>query len=315
MKHASREFMILRRDWSVARALEEVRTRQVPGPVLYFYVVDDDERLIGVLPARALLVSSLDTPVESLMVKKLVKLPSTATISDASELFVMHRFLAIPIVDEQQRVIGVIDVSAFSDEVLDLAERRNVETLFEQIGFRVTEARDASPLRAFRLRFPWLTATLAGGTACALLAGVYGATLEQSLVLAFFLTLVLGLGESVSTQSMTMAVQLLRKQRPTLAWFLRASRREFFTATMLGLACGAATAGIVMLWRGDGTAALAIGGSISIAMVLASMLGLIVPSVLHALRLDPRVASGPVTLAMADLGTLGVYFNVARVLL
>lgn len=315
MKHANRSFMVLQKDWTIETALLETRTAKVPGPIIYFYVVDDAGRLVGVLPTRSLLTSTLDTRIESVMISRLVTLPEKATIGDASELFVMHRFLAIPIVDNERRVVGVIDVNAFSDQVLDVAERRNVDTVFEAIGLRISEARDSSPFRAFRLRFPWLTATIAGGTSCALLAGMFEATLAESILLAFFLTLVLGLGESVSTQSMTLAVQLLRSQPPTLKWFAKASSREFLTASMLGLACGSATALIVLLGYGDGMAAVAIGGSIALALVFASLLGLSVPSALHALRLDPRVAAGPLTLAATDLCTLGVYFNMGRMLL
>jgi magnesium transporter len=315
LDHASREFMVLQKDWTVAQALEAVREKKVPGPIIYFYVADEAGRLVGVLPTRALLVSSLDTTVESLMVKRLVKLPETATLSDASEMFVMYRFLAIPIVDKEQRVVGVIDINAFSDEVLDLAERRNVDGVFETIGLRLSEARDAGFFRAFRLRFPWLTATILGGTACALLASFYGATLEQSIVLAFFLTLVLGLGESVAAQSMTLAVQNLRSRQPTLRWFVKAGGRELATALMLGLACGSVVGLIVLVWHREPLAALTIGGSITGSLVTAALLGLGIPSALHALKLDPRVAAGPLTLALADLATLGIYFNAAWILL
>ena len=104
--------------------------------------------------------------------------------------------------------------------------------MFEAIGFHVAQVRDASPLRAFRFRFPWLLATIGSGTICAVLAGAFEMTLAKSLVLAFFLTLVLGLGESVSIQSMTVAIQALRATRPTLRWYLRALRREAGTALL-----------------------------------------------------------------------------------
>lgn len=315
LQHAKRDFVVLRSDWTVGQALEDIRAKQVPGPIIYFYVADDDGRLVGVLPTRALLVADLAEKIESLMVKRLVKLPSSATIGDASELFVIHRFLAIPIIDEEQRLVGVIDINAFSDEVLDLAERRNVDAVFETIGLRVSDARDASPVRAFRLRFPWLIATILGGTACAALAWLYGATLEESIVLAFFLTLVLGLGESVAAQSMTLAVQMLRNRKPTLGWFLKAGVKELSTALMLGVACGGIVGLIVLAWHQDSMAALTIGGSIALALVSAALLGLGVPSALHALKLDPRVAAGPLTLALADLMTLGIYFNMAWLLL
>ncbi len=315
MTRATRDFLVLRHDWTFEHALREIRDRQVPGPILYFYVTDDAGRLVGVLPTRALLVAPLGMRLEEKMVKRVVSVPHTMTLNDASELFVMHRFLALPVVDEDRRVVGVIGVNAFTEQVFDIAERHTFDTMFESIGLRVSEARDASPLRAFRLRFPWLTATIAGGTACALLSSFFGATLQQSIVLAFFLTLVLGLGESVAAQSMTLAVQLLRTNKPTLGWFAKRAARELVTALLLGTVCGGVVGGIVHVWHGDAVAAVTIGGSILAAITCAALLGLGVPTLLHALKLDPRVAAGPLTLALADLATIGIYFSIGAALL
>jgi magnesium transporter len=156
-----------------------------------------------------------------------------------------------------------------------------------------------------------LLATIASGTICALLAGAFELTLAKSLVLAFFLTLVLGLGESVSIQSMTVAIQGLRGGTPNFAWYLRNLRRELATALLLGLACGTVVGLIVWLWRGEGLAALAIGSSILLALGTASLFGLSVPTVLHALKLDPKIAAGPITLALTDIFTLLFYFSLA----
>src|SRR5438477_11481411 len=103
----------------------------------------------------------------------------------------------------------------------------------------------------FRYRFPWLLATVAGGTICAMLAGAFELTLARSLVVAFFLTMVLGLNESVSAQSMSVTIQALRSARPNWRWFTGALRRELATALLLGLACGIIVAAIVWIWRND----------------------------------------------------------------
>jgi magnesium transporter len=140
-------------------------------------------------------------------------------------------------------------------------------------------------------------------------------TLAQALVLAFFLTLVLGLGESVSVQSMTVAIHALRSTRPSLRWYATALRRELGTALLLGAACGVTVGAVVWLWRGTGPEAVAIGGSLVMTLAAASLFGLSVPTVLHALRLDPKIAAGPVTLALADLCTILIYFALASALL
>ena len=197
----------------------------------------------------------------------------------------------------------------------NVAEREQTDALFESIGFRVSQVHDASPVRAFRFRFPWLLATIGSGTLCAMLASAYEVTLAKSLVLAFFLTMVLGLAESVSIQSMTVAIQALRATKPTFGWYVRAFRHEAGTAALLGGACGTVVGLIVWLWRGAGMAGLAIGASIVFALCAACFFGLSVPALLHALKLDPKIAAGPVTLAFTDIFTLLFYFSFAAILL
>jgi magnesium transporter len=234
MTVARKDFTKLREDLTVQEALDSIRRQGLGEKIVYFYVVDDDDRLTGVLPTRRLLTSALDRHLAELMITRVIAIPQTATVMDACDLFILHKFLAFPVVDEQRRIVGLVDVNVFTEEVFDVAKREQWDEVFQTIGFRVSQVRDASPLRAFRFRFPWLTATIGSGTLCALLASGYEATLAKSLVLAFFLTLVLGLGESVSIQSMTVTIQALRSMQPTFRWYVRAFRREVFTAIMLG---------------------------------------------------------------------------------
>jgi magnesium transporter len=228
---------------------------------------------------------------------------------------VTHKLLAFPIVDEEKRILGFVDIGMFTDDFFDLSDQNSMDKVFEMIGFRLAQVRNASPFLAFRFRFPWLMATVASGTACALLAGVYEVTLAKSLILAFFLTLVLGLGESVSMQSMTITIQGLQSVQPTLKHYLRALRREISAALLLGAACGLVVGSIVWFWRGHTEAALAIGSSILLTLGAASFFGLSIPTLLHKLKLDLKIASGPITLAITDLSTLLIYFNLATVLL
>src|SRR5262249_38671904 len=114
----------------------------------------------------------------------------------------------------------------------------DTDEVFEALGFRISQVRTASAWRAFRLRFPWLLATIGSGAVCAVLASAFELTIAKSLVLAFFMTMVLALGESVAIQSMALAVQSLRAVSPSWAWFVNALRHEAGTASLLGLGCG-----------------------------------------------------------------------------
>jgi magnesium transporter len=316
-KHARTDLPLLRASMGVGEALETIRRQGIGERVIYFYVLDEQEGLVGVIPTRQLLTAPLDASLHDIMIRRVIALPATATVLEACEFFVLYKFLAFPVIDAKRRVVGVVDVGLFRQEMLEAeaAEERVVrppgDDFFEALGFRLSQVRGASPLRVFRYRFPWLLATVGSGTLCAMLTGFFETTLSGSLVLAFFLTMVLGLNESVSMQSMTLTIQALASTRLTSRWFLQSFRREIANAFLLGLGCGLSVSLIVFAWRHDLTSAAVIGGSIALSLVTASLFGLLVPSCLHWLKLDPKIAAGPVTLAFTDFFALLFYFGIA----
>ena len=134
---------------------------------------------------------------------------------DACEFFILHRLLALPVVDEHRRILGIVDVELYTSELIDLDSPERSDDLFQLIGVHLAEARQLSPLAAFRSRFPWLLATVAGGILAAFLAGLFRAELEKAVALALFIPVVLALSESVSIQSVSLALQVLHGRQPT----------------------------------------------------------------------------------------------------
>ena len=316
LPHARTDIPLLRAHMTVAEALERIRREGLGERIIYFYVIDDNERLVGVLPTRRLLTSPLESTLDTLMVRRVAAIPASATVLEACEFFVLYKFFAFPVVDADRRVVGTVDVTLFTEEMMETEPEQQQtpargDDLFEALGFHLAEVRDASPWRGFRYRFPWLLATVTSGTVCAVLVGFFETTLARSLILAFFLTMVLGLNESVSTQSMSVTIQALRSVRVTWRWFANALRREFAAAGLLGLALGILVSLIVWIWRGEMVAALVIGGSIALSVITASLFGLGVPSLLHRFNLDPKIAAGPITLGLADFFALLFYFTTA----
>jgi magnesium transporter len=321
--HARKDFPLLDVSMTVGEALERIRREGVGERVIYFYVVDEEKRLAGVMPTRRLLTAPLETPLRLIMVSRVIAIPATATVLDACEFFVLYKFLAFPVVDAERRVVGIIDANLFAAEILEAGESEDRERsagvvgpeFFEALGFHIEQIRGASAWRGFRFRFPWLLVTVTGGTLSAILAHFFEATLAHSLVLAFFLTMVLALNESVSMQSMSVTVHALRSVSITRGWLAAAFRREVATALLLGLPCGVIVSAIVVVWRNDVAGAFVIGGSIALSLVTACALGLGVPSLLHRFKLDLKIAAGPVTLALADFIALVIYFTSAWLVL
>jgi len=309
------DYSALHKSLTVDEALRKIRTEGVGERIVYFYVVDDEQKLVGVLPTRRILTGQPEQKLEDLMVRNVAAIRDDATVYDACEFFVTYKFLALPVVDKNRKLMGVIDVNLFTDELLDFSERQKVNDVFESIGFKISEVKNATPAKAWLIRFPWLLATITSGTVCAILAGFFEATLAESIVLAFFLTLVLGLGESMSIQSMTLTIQALHTAQPSLRWYLKNFLKEAQTAILIGGSSGLLVALIAYAWKGEFITSLIIGLSILLVQLFAALLGLSVPALLHSTELDLKVSAGPITLALTDIFTILFYLGMATIIL
>ena len=301
---------VVRSDQTIAQALEALRQRTISHRIFYLYAVDASGRLVGVIPIRSLILADPHEPVERVMKTPVISILATANLEEALELFAMHRLLAIPVIDAAGRLIGAVDVEVYAQEMFDLAEVNRVHDLVQLVGMSAELSRHQSAWMGFRLRMPWLALNLLGGLICAVIAWFFSATLERVLLLALFIPLVLTLSESISMQSMTLSLQLLHAPGVPWAAVRRRLSNEWRAAGVLGAACAAVVGGAAMLW-GRGGAPGVIAASILITMAAAATLGVVLPTVIHRMRLDPKVASGPLVLMVVDIVAMSVYLGLA----
>jgi magnesium transporter len=312
--HMRRDFVQFPLHQTVGEALAGLRARPPEGQIIYFYVVDPEGRLEGVVPTRRLLLNPLDKPLAEIMVRPVITIPATASVLEACEFFIMHRLLAFPVVDDQRRMIGVVDVNLYTEELVDLDRREEHAHLFQLIGVHLTEAQQHSPVLSFRYRFPWLLCNITAGILAALLSKLYEDAVALVAV-AVFIPVVLALAESVAIQSVSLALQALQGQKPTWSLLAAKARREVLTGLLLGAASGLVVGAVAMIWLGEVRLLGCLLGGIAGGVAGAAVFGLGMPYVLRLLRLDPQVAAGPIALAAADMLTLLLYFNLARWLL
>jgi magnesium transporter len=313
--HAHHDFVQVGAGLTIAQALDDVRAAKPPGRIVYFYAVDEEGRLVGVVPTRRLLLGSPNDKVGDVMVRDPVTLSIEATVADACEMFFRHRFLALPIVGPGRRLLGVIDVELYADELSDLARREEAEDLFQLIGVRLQEVRSGSLKDAIAGRFPWLMCNVCGGLACAVLGGMYDALLQKVVALALFIPVVLAVAESVSIQSLTLTLQGHHGLRVGWREWLRSLRREASAALPLGLLCGLFVAIAALLWHRDVRLSVVLVLTLAVAVLAAGVYGRLVPATLGLLRRDPKVSSGPIVLATTDLTALLAYMSIATWLL
>jgi len=297
-------------------ALSWIRKEAKSDKISYFYVTDEEDRLIGVLPIRKLLLADPEAQLTDLIVRSVIAIPESAALSEAFQLFRQYKFLALPVVDANLRLVGSLDITLFAGrDITDFGYRAELDDIFETIGVKLEGFGSLGPFAAFSRRFPWIIPTIISGTVCALMAGFFEKTISESLVIAFFLALILGLGESVSMQSLSIAISELNKTKPTFLWYIRRVGREILTLLLMGLTTACVIAGVIIVWKSDLAAGLAIGGSIVLSLITAGTIGLSVPAILHALKLDPKIAAGPLALALSDVFTIFFYLGIAALVL
>src|SRR5213592_4929891 len=155
IEHARKDFPLLDAEMTVGQALDRIRREGVGERVIYFFAVDSDQRLVGVLPTRRLLTASLESPLKEIMVRRVVAIPATATVLDACEFFVLYKFFAFPVVDADRHIIGVVYISLFTAEMLQAGDREAQrptatpvrDDIFEALGFHLEQIRGVSPWR------------------------------------------------------------------------------------------------------------------------------------------------------------------------
>ena len=314
-KHAKADFAKIHVDQTVADAIAELRSNPPKGRIIYFYAVDSDDRLAGIVPTRRLLLSPADSQINDVMEQNVIAIPKRATVLEACEFFLFHKLLAFPVIDEQRRMIGIVDVTLYTEELSDLDRREGHDQLFQLIGVHASDARPDSVLQAFQSRFPWLLANIGGGLMAAFISGIFQVELQKAVALALFIPIVLALAESVSIQSVSLALQVMRGKKLTLKSIMKRFQSEAQTGVLLGLGCGVIVSSIAAVWLGQFTLVLCIFGGIVGGVTVAAMIGFTISNLLRYFHRDPQVAAGPIALATTDMATLVLYFSLARWLL
>lgn len=313
-KHMRPDTTRVRSDLTVAQALDYIRDHEIGSRVVYFYVVDADDKLVGVIPTRRLLRARPQAPICEVMIAPVVSVPETATVLEACEFFTLHRLLAFPVVSTDGKLIGLVDVDLYTEELEDLEKRQEDQDLFQLVGVYLTESEQRKTVLAARKRFPWLMCNVVGGMIAAVIADAYENVATLALVTPF-IALVTGMAEGVAIQSVSLALQTMHGRRPTWGTLTRKVGREILVGLLLGAICGSIVGAVALVWKGSAWAGLSLCIGITGGVAASAAIGLALPFLLRMVRRDPQVASGPIALAAADLVTLLLYFNLGRWLL
>jgi magnesium transporter len=293
----------LRRDWTAARALEELRRVEPdPGSAYYLFVTDHSGVLLGVVSLRDLVVALPETTVEAMMDPSVVSVPVTADQEDCARILSRYGFLALPVVDEAGRLVGVIT----ADDLIEVAEDEATEDMYRMVGIS-GEERVFGPLRASVLkRLPWLAINMATLFVAITVVDAFQSVIAGMVALATFLPLVSGEGGNAGSQTTTVIVRGMALGEVDARNGVRALLKEITAALINGAIVGLGTGTVIYLWKGQWVIAVAVALAMVLNFFMAALAGVLVPIGLKLLRVDPALASAAFVTAVTD--TLGFLF-------
>jgi magnesium transporter len=294
---------------TVSQLLARLATEK-PATVELVCVTDESGRLTGALPSARLFSLEPRVVLGEIMDRAFPRVRADDDQERAASLALHHRVDALPVVDREGRLLGVMP----SQALLQVLRREHVEDLHVLAGIRreASQARHAiedPPLRRARHRLPWLFVGLAGGALATLVMAGFEATLRETVAVAFFIPALVYLADAVGTQSEAIAVRGLSLARGGIGHLLAAELR---TGMLIGLALGLTAYLPILLAFGDPRLAAAVSTSIFVAGSIASAIGLGLPWLFARRGLDPAYGSGPVATVIQDILSIVVYFMVLR---
>jgi magnesium transporter len=296
---------------TIEESLKKLRQKEIDHKIVYFYVVDSEDKLVGMVSTRKLLLSNPSLLINEIMDRSVISLKEGQTLQDAMEIFASRSLLALPVLDADNHIIGIIDVEMYLEENFDIADAKHRTDIFQMIGITLEDEKKASLWRSYRLRMPWLFCNIIGGILCAIISEMHEVVLSKIIMLAMFIPLVLALSESVSMQSMAHCLQLLRSPINKKKVLFFKAFKDWKTVIVMSLTCGLLVGGVSLLWKDGIMPSITIGLGIFISVIISAGFGIIFPILLHKARLDPKVASGPVVLMFADVLTTTLYLSLA----
>ena len=298
-------------DLTAGEAITALQAARDVEMVFYLYVVDDRRHLVGVISLRRLLLVPPDTPLKRIMTTDVYSVRVDTDQEEVARQVASYNLLAVPVVDEENKLAGVVTV----DDVIDVIKDEATEDLLRLAGVSGDE-RIATPAgEAIRKRLPWLGVNLVTAFVAASVVALFESTISQVTALAVFMPIVAGMGGNAATQTLTVIVRGLALGELSWGNAKKALAKESLIGIGNGLALGVVAAGVAWVTKGDPMLGLLLGMAMVCNMFVAATMGTLVPLGLKALKVDPALASAVFITTFTDVVGFASFLGLATVFL
>lgn len=308
------DFVALPENLTAEEAIKKIRELSPEAEMIYYvYIVDKREKLVGVISLRDLIVANPDAKISEIMEENVVSVLDTEDQETAAKIIADYDFLALPVVNNKGILVGMITV----DDIIDVMENEVTEDIHKMVGSsEIYEDKliKASSLTRAKARLSWLLICMIGGIFAGSVVRFYSDILQNVVALAFFIPVIIDMGGNVGTQSSTITVRALATGQLRIDELGRNIWAETKVGLLIGLITGIALSVVALIWQNDFLLGIAIGLSLCITLVVAAIIGTLLPLIFTKIKVDPAIASGPLITTIIDMGGLLIYFSLGSLL-
>ena len=265
--------------------------------VFYLYVIDIRRHLVGVVSLRRLLLVSPGTPLKRIMTTDLISARVDTDQEEVARQVASYNLLAIPVVDEENKLAGVITV----DDVIDVIKDEATEDVYRLVGVTGDDRVFTRPSESLRKRLPWLQVNLVTAFIAASVVALFEDTIGRWSALAVFMPVVAGMGGNAAMQTLTVIVRGIALGELTWANTRKALFKEAIVGIANGVGCGVVAGLVVWVWKGSPALGAIIGAAMLINMFVAATAGTLIPLALRAMKVDPALASSVFITTLTDI--------------
>lgn len=302
------EYVSIPQSSTVRSAMTILRNEAPEAETIYYlFVVDDDHLLTGVISLRDLIIAEEDTLIKDIMNDRVVSVLVSEDQEEVARMMKDYDFLALPVVDHRKYLLGIITV----DDIIDVLDEEASDDYSKLAAVSDMDTFDKSPLQAAKKRLPWLLILLFLGMFTANIIGVFEETLDQVALLAVFIPLIAGMAGNSGTQALAVAVRGIATGDIEEESKLKLLFREAGTGLITGVTSGVLVIFLVYFWKGDFLIGLLVGAAISSSIIVATIAGSFIPLLIHRMKIDPAVASGPFITTINDIISILIYLGLA----
>jgi len=279
--------------------------------MFYVYVIDRRKHLVGVLSMRDLILAQPSRRLRDIMIPNVRSVPASMDQEEVANIMRRYGYLAMPVVDEQNRLVGLIT----HDDVVDVMEEEATEDVLKMFGAGAEERLNSPWQFSFKKRVWWLLVNLGTAFLAGAVVGGFEDTLQKLTALAIYMPIVAGMGGNASAQAMAVAVRGLALGRVDRKVLRHVLYRELFVGVLTGLAVGLVTAGIALMWQGDVRLGLVVGLALIINHTLACTSGAAIPFIMKSLGFDPAQSATIFATTVTDVVGFFGLFMLARLIM